>query len=281
MGFLLLTGALEEDVPPPPRPRTLLEEGQTSLDAEKVLQPQRFELEAELAPKYARLTGDTIAGLMEQMGPTTRRESALATTAQRTADVGDVEQLGPRAIAAFKSANPELAGLLDEFSRQASSELAAGTTLTPELRREIQQSVRAGQAARGMGTGRSDVYEEAMASGSAGLALQDRRRQFAGNVAQMQSGIANIPFQQILGRPVVSLPMQQASTAQGVQTAAAATPSFDPFSGYASDLYNTNYNAAWTDTISTKNNNAAIRGALIGAIGSIIGGAAGGAAGGV
>ena len=281
MGFLLLTGALNEDVPPPPPPRTLTQEGQAQIDADTALAPQRLALSQQYDPEYAKIQTDIIGQSLDRIAPTINRVSQEATTAQRSADIADVEQLGPRAIAAFKAANPELAGLLDEFSKQAQSELAAGTSLTPDLRREVEQSIRAGQSARGMGFGNSDLLQEAMTSGAAGLALQDRRRKFAADVAGMQSGIANVPFQQILGRNVVSLPMTQTFGNQAAGQTMAQAPNFDPFNGYNSDLQNTNYNQGWSARIAVQNYNQAITGALIGAIGSIVGGGARGAAGGV
>lgn len=52
---------------------------------------------------------------------------------------------------------------------------------------------------------------------------------------------------------------------------------FNPFNSYASDLYNTNYNAQVATNINNANNSAARQGAIIGAIGNFAGSVMGGA----
>ena len=240
MGIALLTGVFEEDVPKKPKPRTMIQEAKQSMKAMRWLAPRELELLQQYAPGYA----ETFAGMGE-----------ILTSRQREGDIAAVEDLGPRAVAAFKAANPELATLLDELNAEAMGEM------TPMRRRRVEQAVRAGQAARGFGVGPSDLWEELIAL--EGETAATRREAMSANQA-----IANVPFMSVLGRPVMSMGLAQ----QGM-------PTYDAQNPYAADVFNTNFNASWTDRISAQNRNAAIKGALIGAIGQIMGGAAGGAAG--
>lgn len=182
--------------------------------------------------------------------------------------------------------------LVQEMRDQAQRELALGSGLDAATSREVQQNIRAAQAARGMGMGGGDMYQEAMGLGSAGEALRQQRRAFAGGVVTMsgqdklarqlayernlqqsyglQGNIAGInaasavdPMLAILGRPSGSY---QPALAQGGQYTG---DRFDTMNPYAADLYNTNYNGEAAANIAGSNQRAAIAGSLIGAAGSI------------
>lgn len=204
-----------------------------------------------------------------QWSPVTKKYSYEAPKVRGIVDV--MNEAGDRALQGYKESNPEMTALLGELNTQAQSELGLGAQLDPSLRREVQQSVRSGQSARGLGYGPSDVYEEAMTTGSAGQAMQDRRRSFAELMTNLNQQVAQAAFaRNVLGQ-------------QNVGPAFAAgqeRTNVNPLNPYAADVYNTNFNAKWADVIGTRNYNAATQAALIGAIGSIVGGA-GGAAGGL
>lgn len=215
----------EPDAPPS---RSMLTEGRSTLNALQELLPQQFDISGQAAGA----TTDLLA------------------------------KYGPGYASALRASAPS--PLQDELERQAAEELAAGSGLTPSMRRETEQYVRAGQAARGFGYGPSDLTEEVLTLGSAGEQLKANRRAFAQSVQQAEAPERMLTLQSLLG--FAPQPSQ-----------------FNAFSPYAEDLYNTDYNAAWTDKISTRNYNAAIRAALIGAVGeldaSIVGGASKAAAG--
>lgn len=194
-------------------------------------------------------------------------------TAQRESDIGDIATLGPKAREALRLANPDNAALLDQLNEQANSELALGAQLDPSMRREVEQGVRAGQSARGMGFGNSDLFEELMATGSRGEAMRDKRRGFASQLLGLNQAIYGDPFQQILGRP------SGAGAASGIFGQASglqAGPSlFNPESSYMQDLFNTNLNMKASGAISSANNKNAILAAGISALGGAAGGALG------
>jgi hypothetical protein len=269
-----------------PPPRNLAQEGRDTLQAQIDLAPKLYEAESKYGPLYAELEVETLRralqgsgkskGLLdtlEEISPQISRVTAEQTRAQRTGDIRDVLQLGPQARTAIEAADPDQAALIAELTRQARQELTAGPGLDPSLRREVQQSVRAGQAARGFGFGPSDVFEEAFELGSTGEALRQRRRGFAGQVMGLRSQLYGDPFMTILGRPSLNTAQGNVLTGQAQNMAAGAGPQlFDPFNAYAGDLYNTNYNAQAAAKIASANMKSQLMGAGIGALGSIGGG---------
>lgn len=92
---------------------------------------------------------------------------------------------GAQDFQGLSSSTPAADALRRTLSSQASSDLSSGSGLSPALAREIQQYVRAGQSARGLTMGSAPVSAEAFALGSRGLQLQDSRRQFASDVANL------------------------------------------------------------------------------------------------
>lgn len=212
----LMEGLFGSFTPAAVAPRSLYGEGSNTLNAETALAPNIYSQEATYRPQYAALDRNLISSNLQPL---------------------------------MQSTNPQQTALLNEMNNQALSQLQMGATLDPSLAHEVQQSVRSGQAARGVGYGPSDVYQEAMQIGSAGQALRDSRRAFAGNVSQQN--LATI-------QPYLGL------VNNGLFTKSGPTM-FDPWSPYASDLYNTNYNAENARNIAAAANRASVAGALLGA----------------
>lgn len=65
------------------------------------------------------------------------------------------------------------------LGEQVLGELQSGSSLDPEMRREVEQAVRQGQVSRGMTHGNAAVFEEAMTKGSAGQSLRTSRQNAA------------------------------------------------------------------------------------------------------
>ncbi len=176
-----------------PEPRDLGQEYRETLQAQIDLAPDLFEAESDPAygrPAQAKLDLSILEELMPRlMGlyegttmPSIARADAQSRRIQQEADIESLEELAPRAAEAARAADPRQEALLDLLNENAITELQAGASLDPSLRREVQQSVRQGQAARGMGYGVGDVSTEALFSGQAAEALRRNRQQFASNV---------------------------------------------------------------------------------------------------
>lgn len=269
------------DVNAPP-PRDYAQETRDTLQAQVDLAPQRYDAERTFSPLYADLSAQnarrfllgngTDGGFLstwQEVAPRVQEISDRTQRAQRESDVGALETLGPRAVAAIRAADPQQAELLNALQQSALDDLSAGTSLTPAQAAEIQQQVRASQAARGGGFGNSDATAEAYTVGSRGLALQQVRQRTALDVSRQLAATGADPALAVLGRPSSATGQAQSFLAQGQQGAAGAGPNlFNPESAYAGDIYNTNYNAQAAANIASANNQTALIGAGISAAGS-------------
>lgn len=136
---------------------------------------------------------------------------AGANTAQRQSDINDVTNLGPQARAAMLNANPDQAALLGTLNQQANDELAAGSSLTPDQIRAMQQASRAAFAARGMSGSNAGISDELLRQYNLGNQMLMQRQQFAQSVLGNNAAVVGDPFMSILGRSSGAI-----GTAQGI-----------------------------------------------------------------
>lgn len=100
---------------------------------------------------------------------------------------------------ALKQLDPESAAIRADLGKRVQSDLALGTSLSPEYARELEQSVRGAQAARGNSLGAGAIAVESLVKGRAGQEMYQQRLNNAGS---------------FLSGPT---PEQQLLTVQGVQ----------------------------------------------------------------
>jgi hypothetical protein len=272
--------------PDAPKPRSYADETRGTLQAQVDLAPDVFAAEASQdygRPAYARLDLDvlreTLLGTEDRPGmlelyerdimPRLGAADAAARDVAREADIAAVERLGPRATEAFRAANPEQAALMDELNRQAMSDLQSGASLPPSVAREIEQSVRGAQAARGFGYGMADIGQEALVKGLQAEQLQRRRQQFGQQIAGLNMATTQDPFLAILGRPGVQVNQAMGVAGQGQSFNPGQL--FNPESAYAGALAANNYNAAANAEIAAKNNLAGVIGGGLSGLGSGLG----------
>ncbi len=269
-----------------PPPRNYAQETSDSLKAQIKLAPDLLKAEQQTRPGYTALDLESLDQMMygtagqrglvslyNDLVPEVSRIDQRAASDQRAADINDVRTLGPEFQAALKAASPEQYALLEELTRQAQSDLSAGTSLTPSMSREIQQYVRQGQAARGLTAGPAELFEEAFSQGQAGLQLQDSRRNFAGSVVDLNQRIQGDPILAILSRPSRSADVAGSWTGQGNSMASAIGPRlFNPESQYGADLNQGNYEGDLAARTATANSRAGLYGGALGALG-LLGGA--------
>ena len=282
-----------------PAPRDYYAETAGTLQAQVDLAPEVFKAESKFRPLYAGLDYriyDRFLPKYLQTGietaPLVAQQAQILNTSQRQADIADVMNLGPQALKAMKTANPEQAALLDEMTRQAMDELKLNGLLSPDEERAVIQNTRASFADRGMDLSNPAIFAEAMNLDGATRARQDRARAFAGDVLGFQKSVYGDPYALILGRPSSNLPFAQGSS--GIPQSAQVGPQlFNPESDYASQLYsdnyagalqgaqiqagldqdyfNTVYNAMASANIAGANNRAAVDAGRMAATGSMIG----------
>ena len=125
----------------------------------------------------------------------------------------------------FQQLDPEeyaqrqgLATSMDSYLQQAQAQNALGSQLDPVTARQVEQSTRAAQAARGNVYGTPQMAEEAMTTGQAGLALQQQRMQNLGTALGAQQGYLGSGLG--LGDTALSLYQQNRSNLQNAQNSA-------------------------------------------------------------
>lgn len=141
--------------------------------------------------------------------------------------------------------------LLQQQNGIASQLLSQGGNLSASDLRNVQQSSRAGYAARGLDATNSSIVDEAMQTDAA------RRNRLIQNLG-IASGVVgqNQAGQSIINANNNSLFGLAAN--QTNQSNAYTRSQFDPFSNYGMDLANTNYNAGQARNISANNNALAL-----------------------
>jgi hypothetical protein len=259
------------DAPPP---RDYGKETRETLQAQVDLAPQLYAAESKYAPKYQDLqlqllgrAAPQLMGIYERdIFPTLSRMEADSVARQRAADIQAVQDLGPQAQEAIRAANPQQAALLDSMTAQAQAGLDAGSSLTPDQARQIQQASRAAYAARGLSGSPSGAFDEVLASSFAGAQEQDRRNAVAMNAFNMQRSAYGDPFQQILGRPSGTFAAAQGygAQAQGLNPGQL----FNPESQYAADLIGGNQQSQLAARTASAANQTALIGAGMSAAGS-------------
>lgn len=216
------------DAPPP---RNIAQEASDTLETQIRLAPDQLASYQQTAPEYAKtdisvlgrsLFGDGFEGNLSDINRRLTDEAAVQTrtanTAQRQADIADVQAMGPAVLAAQRAANPELFGNLDRLDRtaayditpgraeqlfgdwaagagptsiertleqQARDELALGDQLSADEQRLVRVQSRAAADSRGRGFSNAALADEVLNSASARQARLDSRRGFAGGVNNM------------------------------------------------------------------------------------------------
>lgn len=208
-----------------------------------------------------------------QLGELERAQQSL----QRGSDIADVARLGPEALAALKASDPATAALLDKMAGISQLGLDAGTQLSPADTYRITNAVRSIWAARGLGSSAPAQLAEALQLYGGGEDLLNTRLQRAAQAATLRNSIYGDPFQRILGRSGAGLAGSSNAINQAMGLAGMGTASnlLNPESGYAQDIYNTNFNALVNQAIGNANNQNALIGAGISSLGSLAGGAMG------
>jgi hypothetical protein len=262
-----------------PAPRNYAQETADTLRTQLQLAPERYAAEAQFAPRYQALqldllrqaTPELLALYKDQIAPTMGEVEAAARSRSRAGDIADIAQLGPQARAAIRGAAPEQTQIADILAQNATSNLLAGSRLTPEQQRMAQQQARVASSARGMAQGPQAAFQEALRSQLMGAGIQQQRQQQAMGALQAGQGVYGDVFQQVLGRPSQAFAGSQGflGQAQGFNPGQL----FNPESAYAANLFGGNQQTQMAANAAGASATSGLIGAGLGAIGSIGGGA--------
>ena len=217
-------------------------------------------------------------GRLTSDAPTVAAMQRNETARDRTAAIDFLGTQGQAARAAHAAANPELywtlgqlnalasdSEIYDELHAEAMDELSLGRALSPEQERAAVQAARTAGAVRGMATGTGSAVAEILARDNAASARQAERRNFAAGVeglrgqqlnylgqAHAANSAADPAMQILIGTPTNTAVTDTMQFIQGVRTPD-PTGLYTAGFGYASDLFNTNNNAAWSQYYNKQN----------------------------
>ena len=216
-------------MPSAPPPPAQVDPGQSSLDfirgmANPELQEQLLSAERTYRPQYNQLEladintllrgTDTQTGMLGQQEYAARemqRYGSELNTAQRTADIEDVERLGGRASRAFLDANPELARSLTE----AEALRGGGMSVDADIRRLVSQGVPQAQAAQIAQSQLAGGLQQAALGQLGGTGAEARLGQLA--MGQFQRGAGEMQLGQAgMGQFQQAAPGEQQITQTGM-----------------------------------------------------------------
>jgi len=252
----------------------LLTEALLTLSNYRKIAPKQLEAINEFGPQFAKAYGNTLAATYEgtlnsyenQISPALARVQ----TAQRGADLADVERYGSRSRQAILDSNPDTAKLLALLNTDAKTGMEMGGKLNPNDTRRISRVVANDYSRRGF-TGRIPAadLEEAMQMYSNSEAVRDSRRKFAGNVVGMNQAVVGDPFMQILGRSgtAIGAANNLFQQGQGQVSQAGAGNLYDPFKDAYSTMFH-NQDMELSKDNANKQMTGAIIGGALGAAGS-------------
>lgn len=215
-------------------------------------------------PQYGTrtVTQGAQPGLIEMMN-----QAAKATQA---GTIDRLNTLGPDARAAILAANPDMASLLDKLNTQAGEGLDAGSGLTPDEERIMQQQARASWAARGLDGSPGAAADEILRQFALGQNLKGQRQAFAQSVVGQDQSTLENPIFQLLTQGSNALPQAQSLLPGQL---------FNPESPFAGNIASANQQMAalFADpsTLSKINQTTQTVGNVVGTVGQIAGGIAG------
>lgn len=171
--------------------------------------------------------------------------SAMGNTSQRTADIGDLNALGPEAMAAYRKANPQLSKITDLLTNQSIGEMQDPYALTPEQKRYYTQLAAAANSRNGMAGQPIGAANEMMANWLASGQEAQRRIGNATNAASVLQSTSADPWRMLTGNSA-GTGGTLAATGQANNASTNIAGMFDPFGSYENnanaqnnDSYNT------------------------------------------
>lgn len=183
---------------------------ETQMQMMRFQAPEIISMAEQYGPQYNQMMFD----LERQMAP----QYYDLNQAIRERQVADIATMAPGLRDAMS--DPQTEAIRRQLGDQVATQLGYGANLDPQLAREVEQSVRAGQSARGMIRGNAPVTQEALMKGIQAEQLRQARQQAATQFLQTQATTQFDPWTAITGVH----PTRQSASYQAPQT------SFAPFS---------------------------------------------------
>lgn len=202
-----------------------------------------------------------LLNLEGQVNTITNQQAAQSQGQQAAGNIGNLNQYGQAGVSALMGLDPQTAQLMQSMTDQAQQGVDAGTGLTPAQMRQVSQTVRQGQADRGLGYGPVDQYQEALGVSQYGTQLQQLRMQQAQSVAAQRSGMYGAPISGLITNAPNNFSAGALNQAYGISSNVG--PKLFGSDLNAQDTFNTAYNGAVSQANSGANNSSALIGAGI------------------
>jgi len=247
---------------------------QAQLEFAPRIAQQQFEEQTEYLPKQAQLAlqlqrayGPQQARVqldqLREFLPQFQEVEEAGISRSREADLADALALAPQLRQIQEAGeDPRVTAIRGQLTGQIADELAAGTRLTPQQAREVEQGLRSSEISRGIGMGQGSANREAVAKALEGQRLLSERQDKAGGLLQLTAGTTPDPFVAALGRPATALGLGQQQFQSGLSqpTQTGQIPGFTGVLGPLSSLYGTQVSgaasAAGINQAATQNQNA-------------------------
>lgn len=255
-----------------PKPRDYKQEMLDAMAGQEAIQPRLLQLERQYQPLYQRIQQEMMDRQMEYQldsyGKAIPRAAALSGKfAEAMAPV--YGKMGEHAQTAYRQGvGAPTMGLYDTLLSSATTDLAAGRGLTPEMNTQAQQATREAMAARGL-SGNQAIMQEVLTNYNMGQEREDRSRLFAGNVygfgqGNFQNAMATYG-QQFLGQSEAYAPANLYNSAYAMSQGLGAQI-FQPESQYNANLVTANQSNDLQARMATASNRAAMTGSIVGGL---------------
>jgi hypothetical protein len=153
------------------------------------------------------------AAMTQQVSDYVTKATGQAPTSAADA-LSKYSQLDPQGFAQYG----QLSGAMGSYLSEAQQQAALGSQLDPQTIRELEQSTRAGQSARGNVYGTPRLVAEAMTRGQAGMAIQQQRQAALGQAGSaMQNYLTSGATTGALGQNLYQQGLANQQNALGVQ----------------------------------------------------------------
>lgn len=286
-------GSTKVQAAPSPAPRNLGQEYRDTIQAKMELTPDILKLQEEYGDDFTKMDlrqlSNALGGVDGQPGildiykqvmPVLSETEAEAQRAQTDSRLKTLEDYGQRATDALLNSDSKKAGLSNRLMDMADSDLTLGHNISHSHARQIAQSLRAGQSARGMALSPNSAIDEAKIMGLESERLYGNRIARAQGILAQRQGLTGDPMLMLTGQPSAAFAAMPAYSGGAQGMGQGPSGFFNPESAYASQMYGQNYQGALQNqalqtqaAMQSASAKSAMIGGIMGGIGSMAGGA--------
>jgi len=222
--------------------RTPLQTGTEQFVSDAALSPLYAGLDLALQRRFAPQFIQEELNNTSRFAPQFQEILAGLVSSERDSDIADVARLAPSLQGIRESGErSDVTDMRNILGQRLLSELGLGGELTDQQSADANDSIRRGQAARGISAGQGSANRESVKRVLEGFRLQREREGAAQNFMNTEAAQGPDPFSIILNRGATTAPASVAQVAQAQAPVAQALPRANTS---ATNLFGTNVQAA-------------------------------------